>query len=222
MITLLKEMKFEKKRASRHTSFGWYSSDIVGEFFEKYIGKFNFEDLKIPLRVVATDFRTGEPVFFKSGSLTKALTASCSLTMVFTPVEYQGRLLTDGGVSDPIPTDLAREMGADVIIGVNAGSSQHTDRLDKKLGLGSNPLVKLFPPLHFIKSRHIGTAYFQLLDLLFANYSKAKLQISPADFLLYPNVSHHPQMGFELVEEIALEGEKEALKILPELKKLLG
>jgi NTE family protein len=79
----------------------------------------NFDQLPIPYRAVATDIVAGEPVVLGHGSLARAMRASLAVPGVFAPVEVNGRLLVDGGVSNNLPIDVAREMGADVLIVVN-------------------------------------------------------------------------------------------------------
>lgn len=83
---MVREMKLRQAiNFSRHQTHGLFSPRKIGEQFEKNIGKLNFEDLKIPLAIVATDFKTGEEVVFNSGPLTPAIMASCSFTLIFTP-----------------------------------------------------------------------------------------------------------------------------------------
>ena len=78
-----------------------------------------FDDLVTPCRVVAMDVETGERVDIGSGRLDHAFRASCSIPLVFTPVKDGERTLVDGGMIDPVPVDVARDMGADVVVGVN-------------------------------------------------------------------------------------------------------
>lgn len=82
----------------------------------------NFEDLKIPLLVVATDLCSGELVVIGGGPIAPAVQASCSLPFVFVPVELHGRVLVDGGVVDPIPARVARQLDAEFIIAVDLSS----------------------------------------------------------------------------------------------------
>ena len=82
----------------------------------------DFDKLPIPFRAVATDIATGEKVVFRKGHLPKVIRASMSIPAVFAPVELDGRLLVDGGMSDNIPLDVAREMGVDVAIVVDIGT----------------------------------------------------------------------------------------------------
>jgi NTE family protein len=81
-----------------------------------------FDQLPIPFRSVATDLETGEMVVFSSGPISTAIRASMSAPGVFAPIEYEGRLLTDGGLVRNLPIDIAREMGADIVIAVNIGT----------------------------------------------------------------------------------------------------
>lgn len=78
-----------------------------------------FEELKIPLIVVASDLHTGELVPMGSGDLVKAVQASCSIPFVFVPCEHHGRILVDGGVINPVPVKVALDLGADYVIAVD-------------------------------------------------------------------------------------------------------
>ncbi|HAJ45632.1 MAG TPA: hypothetical protein DCL54_03510 [Alphaproteobacteria bacterium] len=76
----------------------------------------SFDDLAIPYRAVATDIETGEAVILDRGNLASAMRASMSVPGVFAAVERDGRLLVDGGMANNIPVDVARKMGADIVI----------------------------------------------------------------------------------------------------------
>ena len=80
-----------------------------------------FDELRIPFRAVATDLETGASVVMDSGDLTTALRASMSAPGLFAPVERDGHLLVDGGLTENLPIDVARAMGVDVLIVVDAG-----------------------------------------------------------------------------------------------------
>lgn len=82
----------------------------------------SFDDLPIPFRAVATDIEKLEPVILDHGNLAEAMMASMSVPGALPPVEYEGRLLVDGGSVNNMPVDIAREMGADIIIAVDIGS----------------------------------------------------------------------------------------------------
>jgi NTE family protein len=84
-----------------------------------YASVTNFDDLPIPFRAVGTDMVNGTPVTLKSGSLSRSLLATMSIPGVFSPVEVDGKILADGGLVNNIPTDVVKEMGADILIVVN-------------------------------------------------------------------------------------------------------
>ena len=73
----------------------------------------------LAFRCVATQFETGEPFVFRRGNLARAIRATMSVPGIFSPVEWEGRVLVDGGLVDNLPTDVARDMGADVVVAVH-------------------------------------------------------------------------------------------------------
>jgi NTE family protein len=82
----------------------------------------NFDGLPTPFRAVATDMETGKAVVMDHGDLAAALRASMSVPGVFSPLAVDGRILGDGGLVNNLPVDVARRMGADVVIAVNIGT----------------------------------------------------------------------------------------------------
>ena len=86
------------------------------------------ESLPTPIRVVATDLNTGKEVCLLSGDIIDALRASFAIPGVFTPVEMNGAILVDGGLVNPLPVSVARQMEADFVIAVDVGrtSSRQT------------------------------------------------------------------------------------------------
>lgn len=82
----------------------------------------DFGRLPIPFRAVTTDVGTGEVIALSRGSLADAIRASIAFPLALTGVEIDGRLLMDGGMMDPLPVDVCREMGADLVVAVNTVS----------------------------------------------------------------------------------------------------
>lgn len=82
----------------------------------------DFSDLPVPFRAVATEVATGNGIVLDHGDLARAIRASMAIPTVFTPVEIEGKLLVDGGLADNVPVDVARAMGADVVIAIDVGS----------------------------------------------------------------------------------------------------
>ncbi|MFA5394185.1 MAG: patatin-like phospholipase family protein [Candidatus Ratteibacteria bacterium] len=83
----------------------------------------DFDRLPIPFRAVAADIETGEMVVLSHGSFAQAIRASMSIPGMFSPVEIDGRLLVDGGIARNLPVDVVKQMGADVVIAVDIGST---------------------------------------------------------------------------------------------------
>ena len=108
----------------------WYMNTVRGalpirvymKFFRKSLKGLTFEDTKKELHVVATDIRTGETVVISEGPLIRAMEASIAIPGIFPPVEMDGKLLVDGGTTNNLPVDIAKELGADFVIAVDLSS----------------------------------------------------------------------------------------------------
>jgi len=98
---------------------GPIKGDRLEAFVNKKIPVVNIESLKIPFAAVATDLNRGTRVVLDRGPLARAIRASCAIPGVFQPVEYQGRLLVDGGTVDNLPVAVARKKGGDIVIAVD-------------------------------------------------------------------------------------------------------
>jgi len=98
--------------------YGFYSNDRMVRFFARVLKRHTFEDLKIPLAITATEFRTGEAVVFTHGPLVDPIRASCAYPGMFLPVEINGRSYIDGMLAYVVPTTPLRIMGADRVIGI--------------------------------------------------------------------------------------------------------
>ena len=82
----------------------------------QYYSNGNFDSLAIPLRIVATDIRSGQSVVFQKGNIARLMAASSAMPFLFSPVELDSMNLVDGGLTNNVPCDVAQEMGADFII----------------------------------------------------------------------------------------------------------
>jgi NTE family protein len=82
-------------------------------------GELRIEDLEKPCVIAATDIERGEPVYLQEGPLAQAVQASCSVPGFVSPVAWQGRWLAEGAISDMLPAEILRQIGADYVIGVD-------------------------------------------------------------------------------------------------------
>lgn len=156
----------------------------------------DFSKLPIPFSCVATDVETGKEIILNKGYLPEAIRASMSLPSLFSPVEIDDKLLIDGGVVDNFPANIALNMGADYLIGVDIGS-----RLKKKEEIGS---------------------FIDILNQT-SNYKKVEATEEArkkVNLLLLPNMNKYELLSFDKAKDIIAEGEKAAREQIDEIRKL--
>ncbi len=95
---------------------GLVDDSVMNAKIQAVYGDLQFSDLKMPLKLVATDLMNGEKVTLAQGRVVDAIRASMAIPIIFPPWEVDGRLLVDGAASDPLPIDVAMQDGADIII----------------------------------------------------------------------------------------------------------
>jgi NTE family protein len=123
---------------------GLNSGSAVGLLLDEkmlpYYDVKDFNNLPIPFRCVATDMTTGEPYVFRNGSLAQAMRATMSIPGVFAPVMHDGHYFSDGGAVDNLPVDVAKAMGAQIIIAVYLDTGPFDPKTLSSLGgvLGRN------------------------------------------------------------------------------------
>ena len=98
---------------------GMASNERLEHYLHKFTRAHTFEELRIPLAIVATDLISGESVYFTDGEISPALRASCAYPGLFLPIEYRDRFLVDGFLTESVPTGAARAMGANFVVGVH-------------------------------------------------------------------------------------------------------
>jgi len=98
---------------------GFFDGSRMEEYIIRLIGDLTFDQLAIPFAATAADILKDELVILREGRVAPAVRASCALPGIFTPVEYQDRLLVDGGLINNLPVSAVREMGADYVIAVD-------------------------------------------------------------------------------------------------------
>jgi len=103
-------------------SGGVLKGDRLVEFFRRNFEDRSIDHLGLPFAAVATSLNTGAEVWLRSGSTLDAVRASIALPGLFVPVRWEGSLLVDGGLANPVPVSLARAMGADIVIAIDLGS----------------------------------------------------------------------------------------------------
>lgn len=156
----------------------------------------NFDNFQIPFLCIATDIETGKEVVFREGYLPKVIRSSMSIPSIFNPIEIDNKLLVDGGVVNNFPVNRVKEMGADIIIGVDVGFSYY-----KKEEL--NSIIKIFEQSVFFYGEELNTRNRNLCDIL-----------------IEPAMDEFSVSSFASADSIIAAGEQAARKALPEITKL--
>jgi NTE family protein len=167
------------------------------------VGIDDFDELHVPFRAVAADLQTGEAVVLEDGSLVDAMRASMSVPGVFAPIEIGDRVLVDGGVVNNFPVNIARDLGADVVIAVLVASREETDT-DTRDRLPS-----------------VFEVSFQLVDVVTRKNVERQLELlSDEDVLVEVDTSPYTAASFSSNAEIVAKGEAAARAAAGELGRL--
>ena len=176
---------------------GFIKGERLEEFINRTLKNIPMERLKIPFYAVATDIESGEEVVFGRGNTGSAVRASCSIPGLFRPVKISGKMYVDGGVVSPVAVDAARRLGAEIVIAVDISSG-----------------VERMQPEGTVET---------LLQSVNIMYSKlASAQLAKADVVIRPQVGYIGPNDFSKRHEAILEGEKAAIRMLPQMMDLVA
>ena len=156
-----------------------------------------FDQLAIPLAVVAADLYTGQEIVFRDGEVALAVRASVSVPGVFVPYNYDGKLLVDGAVVNPTPMDVVRGMGADIVVAVD-----------------------LVPTGDVAAITNLFDVIIQTIDIV--ERQLFKQHEHHCDLLIQPDVGHISPSSFTNVDECVALGVQAMEAGLPELRRLLA
>jgi NTE family protein len=120
------------------SKMGILGNDRIGKLILDNLGKARIEESEIPLAIVSTDITNGEKIVLTEGPLFKAVMASTCLPGIFIPVEWDGRLLVDGVLSENIPISPLRKMGAEDVIAVDLTTNRDFKRPEDIIDVLSN------------------------------------------------------------------------------------
>jgi len=182
----------------RVSRLGFASNHRLGDLIERVFEARQFEELQIPMAVVATDLNSGEPVVLSHGDLIDAIRASCAFPGLFEPVEIGTRCLADGGLVAPVPTRAARDLGAEFVLGVSVGLQ------DGYRGTPSN--------IFQVVSRAVSAAQKHQIGV-WEQY---------ADLVLRPDVQSLAWDDFDRADEAIEAGATAARSALPRIQKFLA
>lgn len=182
----------------------------IEKFLEEELKDIQFKDLKIPLYITSFDIIEKQEIIFNKGSVSKAVRASISIPGMIVPVENNNRVLVDGGVIDPIPTEVLKKAGADIVIAVNVNERKikkpKFDRaVDKKR-------KRKIPGIWEIASKSFKVMAYEIYQ-----YDLTKKGI---DFVINISLKNKDMMKFskKANRKAIKEGETAAKKSLDEIK----
>lgn len=156
-----------------------------------------FEELKIPLIVVATDLRTGDIIEISQGDIATGVGASCAYPGVFKPVQLFGRHLIDGGASCPVPVAIAKKHGAEKVIAIDLAGKLPESSPRHLFGIGK---------------RSIEIAYRKLVEF----------SLLQADVVIKMDLEGYGTFSDHLNEQIYETGRQTVRDLLPEIKEKLA
>jgi NTE family protein len=197
IIATCRTIRFRDIGRWRVSRLGLASNHRLGDLIAQVFDSRTFEDLKMPMAVVATDLANGEPVVFTHGNLSEAIRASCAFPGLFEPVEIGTRCLADGGLVAPVPTRAVRDLGAAHVIGVSVGVE------DGRRGAPSN--------IFQVVCRAVNAAQKHQLEIWERH----------ADLVLRPDVQSLAWDDFDRADEAIEAGAAAARRALPRIQKLL-
>jgi NTE family protein len=185
MIRLARKMRWSDLGRLTISKLGLRDGSRMETFIRSHFPATMFEELRIPLAVVAADICTGAKCVIRQGDLGRAIRASCAIPGYFTPViDENNRMLVDGGIVDSLPVSVAKSLGADRVIGVDV-----------------YPFCSLSsPPTNFYD------IYHQAITIM--GYTSGNPWRQSADLLIVPNLSHIAWDDLRRADEIIAAGEE--------------
>jgi NTE family protein len=212
-------------------NLGFIKGHKLQRFLKKHLGDKTFYDVRMPLKIVASDVKRKEPRIFDKGSLVDAIMASCAMPGVFAPFKFKEDLLFDGGVINPLPTEPLFKMGVRKIIAVNVTPSRQ-DILNQYEKIKEDLKVSIFEQANK-KSRFAFGRYFRnafktnILDIIFSTFEILQSEVAQkeaqlADVVLHPDTSGLYWLELHKAHEFARRGEEEARKNLTKIWQVIN
>lgn len=210
---------------------GFIKGNKLYNFLKKYLGNKTFYDVKLPLKIVASDVKKKEPRVFDRGLLVDAIMASCSMPGVFTPYKPKEEILFDGGVIYPLPTEPLFKMGVSKIIAVNVTPSREDvireyekakkgitpelpDKIKRKKWLGLGDCLR-----NKFKTNILGII-FSSIEMMQTEMAQKEAEL--ADLVLHPDTSGIHWLELHRAEDFAKRGEEETRRNLDKIWQVIN
>jgi len=216
----------DRKKMLELTDFSLSLNHIVKgtriiEAIMEFVPDMPIEDLPIPYCAVATDLKSGHEVVFREGSLFKAIRASISLPSFYEPVQRDGMILIDGGVTNPIPMNRVQRHEGDILVGVDVSGHDYetqweirqelTEKRKRSKSLSQQILNKLIPDN--LEFNHY-TLLSRVSSLMIRQNSILMAQLMKPDVLIDIQMSRYGGFDFDKSEKLIAIGRQKTQQAL--------
>ncbi len=214
------------------------------DFFRQRFNDEGIEKLSIPFACVATELQTGREVWLREGSVIDAVRASIALPGLFTPAQYEGYLLVDGGLVNPVPVSLCRAMGADVVIAVDlnwdligrrAGAARVRPDESTEVHAAPPPKAGFFSwwpggerdasttlRADQTVNRSMLGVLVTSLNIMQVRITQSRLAGDPADVVIRPRLAGIGAMDFDQAAVAIEQGETATRLVMPQIVDVIG
>lgn len=193
---------------------------VVGEL----VGERNFDDLEIPCALTAVDLNSGQRVILSEGRVVDAVLATVAIPGVFPPQKWGDYLLVDGGVLDPVPISVAKNISPNKRLPVVAVvlSKPLDQRLHLPARKTATPTPAILKTISRLKMAQALDIFWKSLDIGMSASTELRLQVEAPDVVIRPEVSHFHPLERVDVAEVIQAGQVAAELSLPELKRAVS
>jgi NTE family protein len=195
----------------------------------------DISELAMPFGAVATELSSGREIWLRQGKLLDVVRASIATPGLFTPVVYEGRVLVDGGLVNPVPVSMCRALGAEVVIAIDLswgklGAYRHLGReIAPQPAQASGWLERVRPGwLGGIRAKgeeptipSIFEVFNTALDIVEQRVARSRLSGEPADVLITPLLPNFGTMEYHRAKEAIAEGRVAVDRMMPLIEQIL-
>jgi NTE family protein len=189
---------------------------VIGQF----LADKQFSDLRLPCALTAVDLKEMKEVVLRQGRVIDAVMATIAIPGVFPPQEWEGLLLVDGMVLDPVPVALARKLAPNLPV-VAVSLTPEPERWQIASPWKDVPANPLLRPISRLRVAQAFDIYLRSMDITLHMLGEIRLQVEKPEIIIRPDVSHIGSLDRVDVSEVAELGDQAVRNILPELKKAL-
>ncbi|MBC8336469.1 MAG: patatin-like phospholipase family protein [Anaerolineales bacterium] len=205
-----------------HSQPSLFGIGKVHRWLDEVLGEKTFEDARIPCALTAADLHRNAEVSIQTGTLKNAILATIAIPGIFPPIELDGHYLVDGGVLNPVPVSLARELAPGLpVVAVALSSSLSPATLYHLPESFSSAIPELITRrLSRMNIAQAMNIFLQSVDMSYRSITELRLKSEPPDILIRPAVGEIGMLDQVVVADIVRLGEEATEIILPELARI--